>query len=260
MANLIKGVNQNLTFEKVLMSAMKTPGVKIHRDKFLYKELIKYYPVDMVQEAIDNNPAKAGVPTEKINAISQQVINYETTKVTVVSFAASLPSSVVAVAAVGAAVGAATVDITSYFAFILRVVQQLAYLYGFHEFELNEDSVDAETMNYIMIFLGVMFGVQGAASFLEKLANIMSKHVTKTLAKKALTKGTIYPIVKQIATKIGIRITKQIFADTIASAIPIVGSVLSSTLTYAMFKPGCMKLRKNLMSYNLCKPEYYIVE
>ena len=24
-----------------------------------------------------------------------------------------------------------------------------------------------------------------------------------------------------------------------------------------MFKPGCMKLRKNLMSYNLCDPAYY---
>ena len=28
-------------------------------------------------------------------------------------------------------------------------------------------------------------------------------------------------------------------------------------LTFILFKPSCMKLRKNLMSYNLCDPEHY---
>ena len=50
---------------------------------------------------------------------------------------------------------------------------------------------------------------------------------------------------------------KQIFADTVASAVPILGGALSGSLTYAMFRPGCMKLRRNLRSYNLCNPEFY---
>ena len=174
-------------------------------------------------------------------------------KVTALSVAVSLPSSGVAVVAVGAA----TADITSYFAFILRIVQELAYLYGFGQFDLKEDNIDSETLNYLMVFLGVMFGVQGATSALNKLANTLTEHVAKALAQKALTKGTIYPLVKQIATKVGIRMTKQIFADTVASAVPIAGSLLSGGLTYAMFKPGCLKLRSNLMTYNLCDPDYY---
>ncbi|MBR1812885.1 MAG: hypothetical protein IJ773_03585, partial [Lachnospiraceae bacterium] len=99
--------------------------------------------------------------------------------------------------------------------------------------------------------------VQGAASTLNKVANTVAAHVAKKLSQQALTKGTIYPIVKQVAAKIGIRMTKQIFADSVASAIPIMGSLLSGGLTYAMFRPCCMKLRRNLMSYNLCNPEYY---
>ena len=51
--------------------------------------------------------------------------------------------------------------------------------------------------------------------------------------------------------------TKQIFADSVASLVPLAGGALSGGLTYAMFKPGCMILRKNLMSYNLCDPDYY---
>lgn len=253
MADLMQKIKEELTLENVLTAAMKTPGVKIRRDAFLRKELIKYCPEDTVKMAIQYNPARAGISKKIINKVSQTVIDYETTKVTALSVAASLPSS----AAIPAAVGAAAADITSYFVFILRTVQELAYLYGFEQFDFNEDSVDSETMNFVMVFLGVMFGVQGAASTLNKLANTIAEHVAKKLAQQALTKGTIYPIVKQIATKIGIRMTKQIFADMVASAIPVAGSLLSGGLTYAMFRPNCMKLRRNLMSYNLCDPDYY---
>ena len=253
MANIVKKVKDELTFENVLMMALKTPGVKIKRDVFLRKELIKYCPEDVIKQAIKYNPAQAGIPKNLINKLSKSVISYETKKVTGLSVLASLPSS----AAAPVVVGAVTADITSYFAHILRVVQELAYLYGFQQFELKEDNIDSETMDFLMVFLGVMFGVQGAASTLNKLADTIAKHVAKKLAQKALTKGTIYPIVKQIATKIGIHMTKQIFADTVASAIPVIGSIASGGLTWLMFRPCCMKLRSNLMSYNLCDPDFY---
>ncbi len=248
--DIVQNIKSELTFEKVLMTAIKMPGVKINREKFLHKELIKYCSEDVIYEAIDSNPAKAGISKDVINKVSLQVINYETTKVTGISVAASLPGG-------PAAVGAAAADITSYFAFVLRTAQELAYLYGFEQFDLSEEDVDSETMNFLLLFLGVMFGVQGAASTLQKFANTLAKHVSKKLAQKTLTKGAIYPVIKKIAAKVGIRMTKQIFADGVASAIPVLGGALSGGLTFAMFKPGCMKLRKNLMSYNLCDPDYY---
>ena len=254
MADIVNRIKQELTLEKVLMAAMNTPGVKIKRDVFLKRELKKYCSEEVIKDAIQYNPAKAGISKKVINKISQTVINLETTKVTGISVAASLPTSS---GAPLAAFGAASVDITSYFACILRVVQELAYLYGFDQFDYSEDNVDSETMNYTFVFLGVMFGVQGAASALRKLANVIAEQVARKLSQKALTKGAVYPIIKQIATKIGIRMTKQVFADTVASAVPVVGSLVSGGLTFAMFRPGCMKLRRNLMSYNLCDPEYY---
>ena len=250
MADIVQAVKGQLTLENVLRAAMKTPGVKINRAKFLKKELLKYCPEDQISEAIKQNPAKAGISKEIINKISLSVINYETTKVTGISVAASLPGG-------PAAVGATAADITSYFAFIFRTVQELAYLYGFEQMNFNEDEMDAEMMNYVLIFMGVMFGVQGAAGTLRKLADVVARQVHKKLAQKALTRGAVYPIVKKVATKVGIHMTKQVFADSVASSVPIVGGVLSGGLTFAMFKPGCMKLRKRLMSYNLCDPNYY---
>ena len=42
MADIVQKLKNELTFEEVLMTAMKTPGVKINREKFLHKELIKF--------------------------------------------------------------------------------------------------------------------------------------------------------------------------------------------------------------------------
>ena len=99
-----------MTFEKILATAIAYTWCEINREKFLRKELIRYCSEDIIAEAIKNNPAKAGISKELVNKISKQVINYEATKVTTLSVAASIPGG-------AAAFGAAAADITSYFAF-----------------------------------------------------------------------------------------------------------------------------------------------
>ena len=190
MLDAVKKIKDEVTFEKVVLTAIKTPGAKIDRAKFLHKELIKYYPEEIVKAAIETNPAKAGVSKQTVNKISKQVINYETTKATGLSVATSIPGGAIVV-------GATVADITTYFVFIIRVVQELAYLYGFEQFDLTEDDIDAETMNFLLLFVGVMFGVQGSANTLRKFSEVLANNISKKLAKKALTNGTIYPIVKK---------------------------------------------------------------
>lgn len=58
-------------------------------------------------------------------------------------------------------------------------------------------------IDYVLVFIGVMFGVQGAASTLRKFADVFAKQVSKKLAQQALTKGTIYPIVKKSCYQCG---------------------------------------------------------
>lgn len=259
MTNAVVEIKKNLTLEKVLLSAMRMPGVKIQRSTFLQKELRKYCTAGVIREAICTTPASAGIAKKVIDKISKDVINYETRKATGVSIVASAPSSIVPIATIGAA----STDIVSYFAFVLRVVQELAYLYGFHDFELDENSVDSETMDTILVFLGVMFGVKGATVALGKIATTMAGHVAKDLTRHTLSKGTIYPIVKKIAQKIGYRMTKQVFADGVASAIPVAGCLASGGITYIMFKPNCMRLRKSLMVdeiYTMAVPKMVVTE
>ena len=241
---------KDIKAEDIIHQAIKLPIVKINRGKFLHKELIKYYPEDVVNLAIKKNPAYAGVEKEKIDEISKQVINYETNKVSAISFAAGMPGGFAMVATVPA-------DIAQYFGYMIRVMQKLAYLYGFEDFELNEEEVSDETMNQIMIFLGVMFGVQGANAGVKKIAEAAAKKVSKSLAQKALTKGTVYPIVKKIAQSIGIKMTKQIFAEGVSKVVPVVGGVVTGGLSYLTFKPCAKKLKNSFKDLYLCDPQYY---
>lgn len=239
-----------ITPEDIVLQASKVPGVKIDRTAFLYKELIKYYPEDIVFRAMKNNPAYAGITRDKINEIANQVIDYETNKVSAISFAAGIPGGLAMAASIPA-------DVAQYFGFMLRVMQKLAYLYGFGDFELDGDSISDETMNNLLIFLGVMFGVQGANQGIKIIAETASKKVSKSLAQKALTKTTLYPIVKKVATTLGFKMTKDVFAKGVSKIVPVVGGVVSGGLTYLTFKPSAIKLQDSFKDLNLSDPSFY---
>ena len=251
-------LESSLTAENILLKAMKVPGVRIDRDRFLRKELSLFFTEDTVDRAIAFNPAAAGIPKEKINGIAQGLINREANQVTGFSVLASLPG-----AALPAAVaGAVTADIVAYFSHVLRVIQELAYLYGFEDFGLNEEDpddrgIDPDKMDQIMVFLGVMFGIRGSGPVLEKLAGFMAKHTAKKLVKQTLKKSVVIPGTEKIIAGIGMKLTKQMLADAVASAIPVAGSLASGLLMYTLFKPRCMKLKRKLKGYPLCDPGAY---
>ena len=239
-----------ITPEELVYKASQFPVAKVDRSTFLRKELKKYYPEETIQLAIQYNPAYAGIDKYTINKIANQVIQYETNKVSSISFVAGLPGGAVMAATI-------TADVAQYFAFMLRAMQEIAYLYGFEEFEFDKDSIDSNTMNEMLIFLGVMFGVQSANAGVRVIAQSTVQKVSKTLANKALTKTTVYPIVKKIAHAVGLKMTKQIFADGVSKVVPVLGGAVSGGLTYVAYKQSCLRLKHSFWNLNLCDVEFY---
>ena len=252
-------LKNSLTAEEIVRKAMKVPGIRINRARFLRRELKLFFPEATVSLAIRYNPAAAGIPPEKINGIAQGVINREANKVTGLSLLASLPGS----ALPAAVAGAVAADVVAYFTHILKVIQELAYLYGFEDFGLDGDEIDPETMDDIMVFLGVMFSIRDSGPVLEKMAGTAAKktvkRTVKKLVKRSLKKKAVLPEAGKIIAKIGIKLTNQMLADAAASAIPVAGGVASGILMYALFKPRCMKLKRKLKTYPLCDPGFYAV-
>lgn len=235
--------------EDIIIIALKTPGVNINRADFLEKQFMKNYPQEVIQDAINFNPAHAGISVEEIDKIADQVIQYERNCVSGISLALGVPGGVAMAATLPA-------DIAQFYGYMLRAIQKLLYLYGFPEINVeNGVNIDDETMNIITLCLGVMYGVKGATASLKMLSAALGKGVEKKLLAKALTKGTFYPMVKKIAKWFSVNMTKQIFAGFFKKAIPVVGGVIGGGITYLSFKPCCDNLKKSLQDTLLSNPD-----
>ena len=240
-----------IDIEDVILMAFKVPGVSINRENFLRKELLTKYPKETIDKVVLGTPMKAGISQEDIEKIAVAVIQNERIKVSGISAALGTP---------GGAAMAATIpaDIAQYYGCMLRVAQKLLYLYGFPQIEYkeNEQTFDTETINQIILCMGVMFGVANAKTGLLALAKALGTGVEKQLMKKALTKGAIFPIVRSISKWFGVKMTKEVFAGFFKKAIPVVGGVIGGGLTYATFKPCCVKLKSVLEDTYLSNPQY----
>ncbi len=67
-------------------------------------------------------------------------------------------------------IGAIPADITQYFAHIIRILQKLIYLYGWEELYESKDDLDDETLYWLTLFIGIMFGVGTANAAITKIA------------------------------------------------------------------------------------------
>ncbi len=243
--------NGEIDIEDVIVMGLKVPGIRIDREAFLQKELQNKVSQQVIDDAIAHNPLHAEIPTEEIDRIADEVIKYERTCVSGISTALGMPGGVAMVATIPA-------DIAQYYGYMLRATQKLMYLYGFPAIDLEEkgQTFDSETMNTLIICMGVMYGVAGANNALKVLAKALATGVEKQLLRKALTKGTIYPIVKSVAKWFSVKMTKEVFAGFFKKAIPVVGGVIGGGITFLSFKPCCDKLKKSLQNTMLSNPNY----
>ena len=247
----VKNSPSDNIFEMVLHSAMGFPGIKISREKFLRKELSRYYDGVTVEKAIETNPAQAGLSIRNLDQIAKACINYETSKATAIAAAAGIPGGFAFFAAIPA-------DVAQYFGHVIRILQKLVYLYGWQDmFHNDRNELDDETANQLTLFIGVMFGVNAANAAIAKIAKAAAIKAEKKLVQKALTQGTIYPVVKQVARLIGVKMTKNIFAKSVGKVIPLLGAVISGGITFISFKPMATRLQDYLVTLPIANVDFY---
>lgn len=238
--------------EDIIVLSLKTPGVYINREAYLKKQFFKNHSKEQIELAVMTTPARAGIEQTEIDKIADEAIKSERRRVSGISTALGMP---------GGAAMAATIpaDIIQYYGFTLRAVQKLLYLYGFPDIDSDDAEglqLDEQTMNTIILCLGTMYGVANANNAIKAIARGLAIGVDKKLMNMALTKGAVYPIVKQVSKWFGIKMTTTLFRSGINKAIPVVGGVVGGGLTFATFKPCCEKLKKELQNTRLANPEH----
>lgn len=239
-----KSEEQQAEAQKFLIDFMKKiirlKGVKIDRAHFLRSELrkkgVSSFDADL---AVGTTPVTAGISESIIENVAKEVIDFETKKSTALSFAAGLPGG-------AAMAGTIPADITQYYVHAFRVMQKLAYLYGWQSFLDECDDVDDETLYEMGVLLGVMMGVAGANSLLTVVAKNAQKAVAMRVARQTLTKTAWYPALKKFLGFIGIKVTKQTVGNAAGRVVIGLGGVISGAVTFVGLSGGSARLQKQL--------------
>lgn len=224
-----------------LAKVVRVPGVRVNRDEFLRQELRKLrMDDDAIARAIDSNPLLAGVALTEIDRLAEEAISYETNKSAAISFVAGIPGGF-------AMLGTIPADLMQYYAHALRIMQKLAYLYGWGELLPDGRETDDDTLGVLAVFFGVMLGVGGAAQSLTAFARVAAKTAYQNHAtKRALMSITWYPVVKHSLRLIGINITKSTAAKGFSKIVPVIGGFVSSGLTFMALQSQSALLKEHL--------------
>lgn len=226
-------------WNSILGAALRLPGVRVNRAAFLRSALSSHSSADLVELAIERTPAKAGIRKGVISKVAKGSLRWHRAGVSATSTIAGLPGG-------WWIIGTIPTDLAQYFWHILVVLQKLAYLHGWPSLFQDDEEVDDETKLVLTLFVGVMLGAQGAANGISRLATALSSEVVKRLPRASLTKYAIYQIAKQVARWLGLNLTKKKFAELLGRAVPVVGGLISGTITWVAFGAGARRLLEHL--------------
>lgn len=231
--------NESNKWNQVMIAAMAVPGIKVNRSSFLQEELSnRHIDPNTISLCIQENPVKH-LDIAMLDAIAKACIKNHTIKVTSISAAVGIPGDFFML-------GTLPADTAQYYYHVLKVAQKLAYIYGYPSLLDENGNLTDNAINVLTVFVGVMFGVSLANQTLSKMTKALAEQVVKRIPRMTLTKTVWYPIIKQIAKWLGIKVTKDSFAKGAAKVVPFLGAGVSGGLTYITFKPQAKRLMKNL--------------
>lgn len=240
--------NEVTVWNKVMSSALAIPGVQVDRETFLRSELRQYCSKDELEKAI-SNPVDV-LSEDRIDSLANSCINNHLLKVTSLSVVAGIPGGLAMAATIPA-------DMAQYYWHTFVLAQKLAYLYGIPDLRDENGNLTETSQDMLTLFVGVMMGAAAANNAIKNVSKAFAVQVVKRLPQKALTKTVYYPIIKQVAKWIGIKLTKDTFAKGVGKTIPILGGIISGGLTAATFRPSAKRLQKKLKEqmYDIHIPE-----
>lgn len=243
--------NSDNALASVISTAVQIPGVKISRETFLMEQF-KNESIEMQQKILAEGPVAANCSRLQLRKMARRIINERTVISSGVSVLAGLPGGIAMAATIPA-------DMVQFYAFSLRMAQELAYLYG-EEDLWCDGTLDADkVLNQLVLYCGVMLGASGAAQAVRAVSSSLAKRIATELPKKHLTKKLYFQITKKIVKFLtGKVLIKDVFSKNVAKAVPVVGGVVAGGITFFSMRPMGMRLADTLETahFSYTKDDY----
>ncbi len=229
------------TFDELVAQAVRLPGTAVNRTAYLTEALGKKH-ARRVRDAIDTTPAQAGLAPRDIDKIAKRSIGRDARRTTALSIAAGIPGGMAAAATIPA-------DLAQFYGYLIRCIQKLTYLYGWRDLiRISGGQADAASGSALVIMLGVMAGDAQADAVLARLARLRSGGANDAALRMALEAKALSREVAQISDTLTRRLAQRLGGQVVGKAMPIVGAVISGTISNADFYAMARRLQKQLRS------------
>lgn len=225
-------------WNRIMKAALAIPGVSIDRTSYLQASFRDIVDEENLQRIVDGTPANC-VGREAIDKVASGAITYHTATVTTLSTVTGLPGGPAIVASIPA-------DLAQYYFHVFVLAQKLAYLYGFPDLRDENGQLTEDATDMLTLFVGIMMGAKLARDAVRDISRDLAVQVAKKMPQKTLTRTLYYPVVKQVAKRIGVDLSKSSFTKTFGRFIPLLGGIVSGSITYATFYPGARRLQHAL--------------
>ena len=70
-------------------------------------------------------------------------------------------------------------DVAQFYGFSLKLAQELGYIYGYEDLWASREELSEDAQNTLLLYLGVMLGVNGTAALLRAGGITIAKQVMK---------------------------------------------------------------------------------
>lgn len=227
-------------WERVLVSAMKLPGIAVDRREFLGRELAPYFDREVINAILDGSTKMKNVlPQKVVQKLAEGCISYHLTKASLISAVAGIPGGFTMLATIPA-------DMAQFYGHVLALAQKLLYLYGWPDLQNGGKGMDDGTKQILTLFVGVAFGSSQAAIVAKKIAERLAEEAVQRVPQTVLGQLAARGIVEQAGKWIGVQIAKNGTEKSLAKLIPFIGAPISAAATYYSFKPMARRLKKHL--------------
>ena len=223
---------------QVLQQVVKLPVVKVDRSKFLVDKFSKQLDPKDIPRLLEEGPT-ALLSQDILDKVADSCIKDNVLLASGTSVLAGIPGGLALAITI-------PTDVAQFYAFSLKLAQELGYIYGYDDLWASRNELSEEAKNTLLLYLGVMLGVNGAGALLRSGGVTVAKHVMTIVPQKAVAKAGWYPILKKVMKIFGVTLTRRGLAKGMGKAIPILGGVISGGLTYATMKPMGERLQKEL--------------
>ncbi|COL81062.1 transporter%2C major facilitator family protein [Streptococcus pneumoniae] len=185
---------------QVLQQVVKLPVVKVDSSKFLVDKFSKELGPQDIPTLLEQGPTSL-LSQEILDRVANACIRDNVLLASGTSVLAGLPGGLAMAITIPA-------DVAQFYAFSLKLAQELGYIYGYEDLWVSREELSEDAQNTLLLYLGVMLGVNGTAALLRAGGITIAKQVMKTVPNKALTKTLWYPILKKVLKIFGVNLTK----------------------------------------------------